>query len=64
MKVSEMAKLIGQEFSYCPDAYFMITVKITDVKIVYGIVKIQITPVSGVGFKWINAPRTLTERKD
>lgn len=52
MKISEFAKLIGQRRVY-PIGGIEFDVDIIDVKMSYGMINVQIRPVSGYGLKWV-----------
>lgn len=52
MKVSELAKLIGQRRVY-PIGGIEFDVDILDVKMSYGAPLVQVRPVSGYGLKWV-----------
>ena len=50
--VKQVASLIGQNGEYTIDG-LTIPVNITDVRVVYGRLQVQLTPKEGTGKKWV-----------
>jgi hypothetical protein len=55
MTVKEMAALIGTTGEYNVAADMYVNVRIEDVRLTYGKMQVQITPVDGRGTVWVHA---------
>ena len=62
MSVSQMAKMIGQNGHIFGAGDMRISVRIVDVKVSYGQVRYQITPLAGDGTAWINVDSIVIDR--
>lgn len=62
MSVTQMAKMIGQKGHIFGTGDMRISVRIIDVKVSYGQVRYQITPLAGEGTTWINVDSIVLDR--
>lgn len=53
--IRELAALIDTEGQYNVSADMWIRVRVEDVRMAYGDVQLQITPVAGTGYIWVKA---------
>lgn len=57
MTLKELAAVIGREGKFSPIAGFIVNVRVTDARQVYGRTDYAVVPLSGEGLTWIESKR-------